>query len=515
MADVLMTFENAQAFLAKRRTVPTTLGSRELSLDPSFPAQARAQALYSARVSSANVLEKLREEISNHLAGGEGGDSATMRLRMKRFLSAEGYQPDDVSALDLPDDPEEAARIRELRSVQNLASTRRLDLIFETNAKQAQASARRAVDLDPDVAERWPYYRYDALSDARDTHAALDGLVLRKDDPFWDSHTPPWEFGCRCAVYNADEEDAARAGGVTSTAVSEQPNGSQDATVQPPNGLPFRIAPNQSGYVFRVDQTSGDAPTFNFKAVKSDLLRPLVEAEVKAAPVSTVSTVYDSRLQTMTADLKKAGLNHLSQHLEKMPRRAVEAVAEAPRMFAAATHDKGAYYMRGNRGVYMKHSGWSGHPRTLWHEYGHHLHYELDVIDNFRIDAEFAQAVSDDVAAWKKARKAEGIALGKTFKAQKLTSEASEWLAKRLGLSSYEYFELPLDEKKILSQYLDVVGGATGGAYGAGHSISYYKSHNKGAMEVFANVFSWITANEAKALADFPKTAKYIQDLLK
>ncbi len=36
------------------------------------------------------------------------------------------------------------------------------------------------------------------VNGVRATHAALHGLVFRADDPFWDRHDPPWEWGCRC-----------------------------------------------------------------------------------------------------------------------------------------------------------------------------------------------------------------------------------------------------------------------------------------------------------------------------
>lgn len=33
----------------------------------------------------------------------------------------------------------------------------------------------------------------------RPSHAALHGLVLSVDDPFWDKHMPPgWAWFCRC-----------------------------------------------------------------------------------------------------------------------------------------------------------------------------------------------------------------------------------------------------------------------------------------------------------------------------
>jgi SPP1 gp7 family putative phage head morphogenesis protein len=34
--------------------------------------------------------------------------------------------------------------------------------------------------------------------EVRPTHKALNGIVLPKDDTFWDEHYPPWEENCRC-----------------------------------------------------------------------------------------------------------------------------------------------------------------------------------------------------------------------------------------------------------------------------------------------------------------------------
>lgn len=45
-----------------------------------------------------------------------------------------------------------------------------------------------------------PYLQYQAVMDenTRDDHAALNGIIKRIDDPFWDKFYPPNGWGCRC-----------------------------------------------------------------------------------------------------------------------------------------------------------------------------------------------------------------------------------------------------------------------------------------------------------------------------
>lgn len=61
------------------------------------------------------------------------------------------------------------------------------------------ASAYRRLKGEVDL---FPYWEYKTVGDdrVREEHAALDGLVLRHDDPLWDKIYPPNGWKCRCYV---------------------------------------------------------------------------------------------------------------------------------------------------------------------------------------------------------------------------------------------------------------------------------------------------------------------------
>jgi SPP1 gp7 family putative phage head morphogenesis protein len=76
---------------------------------------------------------------------------------------------------------------------------------FETELNQAIGGAQ--------MASKWSEFtpgallRYDTAGDdrVRDDHAIYDGITRPMDDPFWDSHFPPCDWGCRCTVTQVDD----------------------------------------------------------------------------------------------------------------------------------------------------------------------------------------------------------------------------------------------------------------------------------------------------------------------
>lgn len=92
------------------------------------------------------------------------------------------------------------------------AVQRRAELVLRQNTFQAYAVARYKDQQD--VKAAFPYLMYLTCGDenVRDEHAELDGKILPIDDPFWITHYPPWDFGCRCLVESISAEEAKELG---------------------------------------------------------------------------------------------------------------------------------------------------------------------------------------------------------------------------------------------------------------------------------------------------------------
>ena len=87
------------------------------------------------------------------------------------------------------------------------AANRRAELLLRTHGFQAyQAASYQVMDRQRDVL---PYWQYLTMEDdrVRPEHACLDKLILPANDPFWESHFPPWDFGCRCQCVPISQEE--------------------------------------------------------------------------------------------------------------------------------------------------------------------------------------------------------------------------------------------------------------------------------------------------------------------
>lgn len=148
-------------------------------------AAAKRRAFTAAGLTRDDVVEAVHRQVARAVAEGRTFDD--WRRDVDAIFADAGYAPDDGW---------------------------RAEATFRLQVSRAHAASRREAFDDPAVAEAFPYLMYSAVGDGRTrpSHAALDGKVLRRDDPFWDRFTPPWAYGCRCTVIPLTAEQAAGRG---------------------------------------------------------------------------------------------------------------------------------------------------------------------------------------------------------------------------------------------------------------------------------------------------------------
>ncbi|MCR5752797.1 MAG: phage head morphogenesis protein [Kiritimatiellae bacterium] len=154
-----------------------------------LPDQLKQRAFTVAGIEQMDVLRRIREAIAK-LPEGASWDEA------KKEIAAEmsPYVPAKDGRSDM-----KAARAR-------------AEFTLRSHGFQAYSVARHQEQMA--TIEDFPYWKYETVGDGkvRASHAALDGKVLRADDPWWKTHYPPWDWGCRCIVVALDEEDAEEIG---------------------------------------------------------------------------------------------------------------------------------------------------------------------------------------------------------------------------------------------------------------------------------------------------------------
>ncbi len=166
---------------------------REGSLDPFALADDRAVAWLASREAVARTdFEALSDQAKRRAITAAG---------IETDAAAEAIQAELVAAVR---EGRTIQQFREAVQARSLAAgdAWRPDFTFRHNLSRAHAASRKAAFDEPAMADLFPYLRYSAIRDerTRPSHLALDGIVLRRDDPFWASFTPPWDWGCRCMV---------------------------------------------------------------------------------------------------------------------------------------------------------------------------------------------------------------------------------------------------------------------------------------------------------------------------
>lgn len=93
----------------------------------------------------------------------------------------------------------------------------RARIIYETNLRTAYAAGHWKQMTDPDMIKVRPYWMYKHGETRiprvpRLQHVNWDDLVLRWDDPWWETHYPPNGFNCSCGVRPVSRRELEKMG---------------------------------------------------------------------------------------------------------------------------------------------------------------------------------------------------------------------------------------------------------------------------------------------------------------
>ena len=286
-------------FIESRVNLPTDKGSAEIARD--IPAVIRARAFFSARVAEAHILERFREISDRYSSGEISRDEARHLLR--QFARSEGK--DDGT-----------------QSLRNLASTARLNLILDQNAKMARAVGQYEAMHRPANLQMFPYVIYRASVGSkhpRGSHGQFDGKVIAKNDPWLKNHWPPWEFGCNCDLQNCTAKKAAGLPGLTD----------EDRKVASQSGFEFdpstafeeynltSLQPMSRANIVRQAENA----VINQKLGPCGLIVAPAEKEPKPVPIPGIEQVrsgFEAMKDAARKELKSVGLDpdHLPDYKE-------------------------------------------------------------------------------------------------------------------------------------------------------------------------------------------------------
>jgi SPP1 gp7 family putative phage head morphogenesis protein len=152
-----------------------------------LPRELQALAFTINGINAADALQEIRDTVAELPAGALFKDvQKKVAAKLQQYVGA-----DQLELLEAT--PEEVKKQK-----QKLMARARG--IIRQHGNQAYAvTAYQDLEENGDI---FPYWKYLTVGDehVRDTHRALNGLVLPKAHEFWKTHYPPWEYGCRCQV---------------------------------------------------------------------------------------------------------------------------------------------------------------------------------------------------------------------------------------------------------------------------------------------------------------------------
>lgn len=216
-----------------------------------------------------------------------------------------------------------------------LGSPQRLELIYDTNLATAYSEGQwERIQRNKEL---FPFLEYvrSASVNPRHTHLAYAGLVLRADDPFWQSHLPIKEWGCKCSVVQHNQRMLDR----------------ESLTVgKAPPEVMRTVVNKRTGEVMQVP--TGVDPAFNYPpgGRRAHLEKMLADKQAPGLQAAAKKSVE----QMQAATGKDA--NRMAHDFGPVPARAAEAIKKITgieitgdyRLIMAASDVKHVFKKHGN-----------------------------------------------------------------------------------------------------------------------------------------------------------------------
>jgi hypothetical protein len=131
----------------------------------------KARAFTVSGIASMDALQRIRDAVASVPLGGEAGQTW---------------------------DQAKAQIVDELDPYLGDGADYRAELVLRTNGFQAFSASIHRAGMEDDYTTHFQYLHGECKVPTP-SHLALNGVVLPKDDPFWDTHTGPWgHLGCMC-----------------------------------------------------------------------------------------------------------------------------------------------------------------------------------------------------------------------------------------------------------------------------------------------------------------------------
>ena len=229
-----------------------------------------ATAFTVAKAMQIDVLSDLKKAVEKAIEDGQSFE--TFKENIKPTLQQKGWWGKKKMTDPLTGEVIDA----------QLGSDRRLKVIFNTNARNAYQKGKYDRGMESDL---HPYFIYRIGSSAhhRPEHVSWDGLILPKNDPWWDAHYPQKEYGCNCITYAISETRKKKYENkgirIPATADGSDPGGILRVQTQAPKTTYRNYYNERKGTIERIP--NGVAPGFNWSIGKTRRNTPIVNSCIK------------------------------------------------------------------------------------------------------------------------------------------------------------------------------------------------------------------------------------------